>query len=46
VLIIVMIARGSLSINGLQVGSVGADPSSLKSSVFALQDPNRRAGID
>ena len=45
-LIIAMIARLSSTIDGLQVGSVTASLSSLERSVFALQDLNRRAGID
>lgn len=45
-LIIAMIARVSSTIDGLQVGSVAANVSGLERSVFALQDLNRRAGID
>lgn len=45
-LIIAMIARVSTTIDGLQVGSLAADLSSLERSVFALQDLNRRAQID
>lgn len=42
-LIIAMIARVSTTIDGLQVGSLAADVSSLERAVFALQDLNRRA---
>jgi hypothetical protein len=45
-LIIAMIARVSTTIDGLQVGSLAADLSSLERSVFALQDLNRRASIN
>ncbi len=45
-LLIAMIARVSTTIDGLQVGSLAADLSSLERSVFALQDLNRRARID
>jgi hypothetical protein len=45
-LITAMIARVSTTIDGLQVGSLAADLSSLERSVIALQDLNRRACID
>ncbi len=44
-LIVAMVARVSTTIDGLQVGSVSADLSSLERSVLALQDLNRRAGV-
>jgi hypothetical protein len=45
-LLIAMIGRISTTIDGLQVGSVAADLSSLERSVFALQDLNRRARVE
>lgn len=45
-LILAMITRVATTIDGLQVGSVAADLSSLKRSVFALENLNRRALID
>lgn len=41
-----MIARVSTAIDGLQVGSLAADVSSLERSVFALQDLNRRVRVE
>jgi hypothetical protein len=45
-LILAMIARVATTIDGLQVGSVAADLSSLKRSVIALENLNGRALID
>jgi hypothetical protein len=45
-LILAMIARVATTIDGLQVGSVAADLSSLKRSVVALENLNRRARLD